>query len=75
MTNGIIQSSFNEFRAKRLGNYITHEETLHLEKEIIEKIKQEINENNINGFKATNRKGDIVLSKPEVLEKLIGDCL
>lgn len=42
MTDGIIQEVFNAFRAKRLGQYITHEETLHLEQELIEKIREEL---------------------------------
>ena len=40
MTDGIIQEIFNQFRAKRLGHSITHSETLTLERELIEKIKQ-----------------------------------
>lgn len=76
MTDGIIQQVIRRYLIPETepDAIISVEQ---LQQELIEKIKQEINENNINGFDTYNMKfkgkSDIVLSKSEVLNKLIGD--
>jgi hypothetical protein len=40
MTEGIIQKTFNQFRAERLGRSITYSETLTLENRLVEEIKK-----------------------------------
>jgi hypothetical protein len=44
MTEGIIQKTFNQFRAERLGRSITHSETLTLENRLIEEIKKNVSD-------------------------------
>ncbi len=76
MTDGIIQKVFEKIynQLKDQDDSVTVQKG---QQELIAEIKQEINENHINGFDTGNltrwNKKDIVLSKIEVLSKLIGD--
>ena len=74
MTKGIIQKVISDFLHEHhpiRGYYIiTSDEILELQQELITEIEKEINENKINGFMAQHA---MVLSKAEVLQKLIGD--